>query len=66
VGLLGGAKIVKVLLRDYKEVTYASILGLVVGSVISLYPGFAGGIKGILLIGFLLLGAIISYTFSKE
>jgi putative membrane protein len=67
IGLLVGAKLVKILLRDYKDITYASILGLVVGSVFSLYPGLGGGgLKTLFLIVLLAIGMGISVLFSKQ
>lgn len=39
-GLLGGAWLIKFLLRRFQSQTYAVILGLIVGSVINVFPGF--------------------------
>ncbi len=49
IGLLGGAKIVSLLLEKAKAQTYGVILGLITGSAINIYPGFYGcSISGIL------------------
>jgi putative membrane protein len=54
-GLIFGAKIVKVLMEKFYTQTYAAIIGLLVGSLIPLFPGFVADIRAwLLLIGFAL------------
>ena len=47
IGLLGGAKLVGVLLKRFPQITYCGILGLVAGSLISVWPGFSFGLEGV-------------------
>ncbi|MGL4344248.1 MAG: DUF368 domain-containing protein [Cellulosilyticaceae bacterium] len=66
IGLVAGTQIVKKLLINHRQATYLAILGLVVGSVFTLYPGFQMNKEGI--ISFILMGAgmVLSYKFSNE
>lgn len=66
IGLVGGTKLVKVLLRDYRQSTYLAILGLVVGSIFTLYPGFEFTARGLIAILLMIIGAIVSYYFSDK
>lgn len=60
VGVLAGAKIISILLSKFKQGTYAVIIGLIVGSLLTIFPSDfkfdAQGIVGIILciVGFLL------------
>lgn len=40
VGLLGGAKLISILLKKIPNQTYAIILGLICGSAVAVFPGF--------------------------
>ncbi len=52
-GLVFGAKTVKILMNKYYTQTYAAIIGLLVGSLVPLFPGFsANPWAWLLLIGF--------------
>ena len=52
-GLIFGAKVVKILMEKYYSVTYAAILGLLVGSLLPLFPGFVSDVWAwVLLFGF--------------
>ncbi len=67
-GLLFGAKLVDICLHKWPQVTYSAILGLVIGSVFSLYQksGFSlETSQGWVALGMLLLGGIISYGFTS-
>lgn len=66
IGLIGGTKLVKILLRDHTQATYLAILGLVLGSIFTLYPGFELNSKGIVAIVLMIVGASISYYFSDK
>lgn len=66
IGLIGGTKIVKILLDRYRQTTYLAILGLVAGSVFTLYPGFDWDISGLIAIVLMGIGACISYYFSDK
>lgn len=54
-GLILGAKAVKILMEKYYTQTYAAIIGLLIGSLIPLFPGFVTDIRAwMLLVGFAL------------
>ncbi len=54
-GLIFGAKAVKILMEKFYTQTYAAIIGLLVGSLIPLWPGFVTDIRAwLLLVGFAL------------
>ena len=42
VGLLGGAKLVRFLMEKVPAQTYGTIMGLVLGSILVIFPGFGG------------------------
>lgn len=67
VGTLVAVKLVKTLIARWPQFTYAAILGLILGSLISLYPGFPADALGITAcIVLLAAGAIIAYLFSRS
>lgn len=66
IGLGLGVKLVKILLEKYNQATYMAILGLVVGSVFVIYPGFTFNPMGIISLGLLLLGMAVAYMFSEK
>jgi putative membrane protein len=52
-GLIFGAKAVKILMLNFYSLTYAAIIGLLVGSLLPLFPGFVSSIWAwVLLVGF--------------
>ena len=63
-GIYFGANLVKLLLDRFPQPTYFAILGLVVGSLTAVYPGFIWGVQGIVSIVLMLLFAGIAYWFS--
>lgn len=66
IGLLGGAKLVKFLMERYTQATYMGILGLVIGSLFTLYPGFTADIWGIISILSFAAGAATAYFGGKS
>lgn len=66
IGLGVGTQIVKVLLSRYRQATYLAILGLVIGSIFTLYPGLAMNKEGIISLIIMGIGIIISYAFSDK
>ncbi|MBQ4332146.1 MAG: DUF368 domain-containing protein, partial [Spirochaetaceae bacterium] len=42
IGLLGGAKLVRFLMARVPAQTYGAIMGLVLGSILVIFPGFGG------------------------
>ena len=64
-GLLGGAALVRFLLKKAPRQTYGAVLGLVAGSIIVLYPGgFGSGYTIVFSIAGLLAGGVISFFIS--
>lgn len=65
IGGLVGIKLVKIMLRKHPQALYFAILGLVVGSIFSIYPGFNLDRQGIIAICGMLGCAGVSYAFGK-
>ena len=66
VGLIGGIKIAKILLSRYNQATYMAILGLVIGSVFVIYPGFTFNATGFFALICMCIGIISIYCFSDK
>ncbi|MGL4737982.1 MAG: DUF368 domain-containing protein [Cellulosilyticaceae bacterium] len=66
IGLVIGTQIVKVLLSRFRQGTYLAILGLVVGSIFTLYPGLTMNKEGIISLIIMGIGMVISYAFSDK
>lgn len=64
VGLLLGALLISKLMKKYPQAAYMAILGLIAGSLFSIYPGFVLGAEGIIAILLLALFAFVSWWFS--
>lgn len=65
-GLVFGAKMMKALLKRYPKLTYFGIIGMVFGSVVSVFPGFRTGWGIVLDVVLLVLGFGIAYILSKN
>lgn len=67
--LIGGAlgvKVIKKMLRFHPQALYFTILGLMVGSMMTIWPGFAANTQGIIaLIGFVAF-TLIAYFMSRD
>ena len=65
-GIVAGAKLVKMILGFFPQALYCIVLGLVIGSIFIIFPGFTldatGGIALLLSIIF----AVITYLFSRN
>ena len=68
VGLLSGVKLIDVCLKKFPQMTFAAILGLMLGSLLSIYnnSGFAFNIQGIAAIISLLFGFAVAFIFGNE
>jgi putative membrane protein len=64
-GALAGIKLIKKMLRSHPQALYCSILGLVAGSIFTIYPGFSPNSEGVLCIALALLTAALTFFFSK-
>lgn len=65
IGLIVGIKGVKIFLKKFPSATYFAILGLILGSILSLVEGFVLDWSGVLSLVIMLLGACIAYLFSR-
>ncbi len=65
-GLLGGAKLVRVLLEKVPAQTYGAILGLVAGSIVVIYPGFTLSIELLISLATLAVGFSLAYFSSRK
>lgn len=66
IGLVLGSRLVSVLLEKNPQATYCAILGLIVGSLIAIYPGFAFNGEGLISIVLMILAALVALWFSRE
>ena len=60
-----GVKFVKIMLRKHPQALYFAILGLVIGSIFTIYPGFTFNTDGIVALIGMTICAGISYGFDK-
>lgn len=66
IGILSGAKIISVLLKKFKQGTYSVIIGLIVGSLLTIFPAdFSFNSEGIIGIVLGIIGFIIPVMFEK-
>ncbi|MBI5974109.1 DUF368 domain-containing protein [Staphylococcus canis] len=66
VGFLGASKLITYLIEHYTYLTYAAILGLVIGSLFSVFPGLpTNGLTWVISIITLILGFSASYILGK-
>ncbi len=66
VGLLGGAKLVRLLMAKVPAQTYGAILGLVLGSILVIFPGFGGGLVLAASLACAALGFVVSFFAGRE
>ncbi len=65
IGLLSGAKLVRLVLEKIPAQTYGAILGLIIGSVVIIFPGFALSFEMIISVLTLVVGFALAYFTSK-
>ena len=67
-GLLGGAKLIDMCLKKFPQMTFAGILGLMLGSLLSIYnnSNFNLDVQGIIAIIALLEGFAVAFIFGNE
>lgn len=66
VGILTMTKLIEALFKRYTQTAYFIILGLILGSIIAIYPGFTFNIKGILSIVTCVIGFSIAFMLGKK
>ncbi|MCB6994153.1 DUF368 domain-containing protein [bacterium 210820-DFI.6.37] len=65
-GLFTGIKVIKKMLRFHPQALYFIILGLVVGSVFAIYPGFSPSAEGFFSLGGLIVFGLMAYFLSSR
>lgn len=66
VGILGGAKLISVVLKKFHQGIYSAILGLIVGSIFVIFPrSFTFNTEGFIAIGTFVAGAAIAIIMEK-
>jgi putative membrane protein len=65
-GSLSGVKIIKIILAHKPQIVYCAVLGLILGSVFIIYPGFTANLEGLIAIIFAIVFMIISAWFSRK
>jgi putative membrane protein len=65
-GIPVGIKLIKMLLKSYAQMMYCAILGLVIGSIFIIYPGFSLGVEGGLSVVFAFGFAVLTIFLSRR
>lgn len=66
IGIITMSKVISFLLRQYPIATYASIIGLVIGSILVIFPGWPVGASEFILSGIaLLFGLALAYMLGR-
>jgi len=65
-GGVAGVKLIKTLLRDHPQALYFTIMGLMIGSIFLIFPGFELTLQGVAASLGLLFCAAASYLFSRK
>ncbi len=67
-GLLAGAKLIDICLKKFPQMTFAAILGLMLGSLLSIYnnSAFQFNIQGVIALFTLLLGFAVAFVFGND
>ena len=66
IGLLGGAKLVRVLMEKVPAQTYGAIMGLVLGSILVIFPGFGGFVTLATSLLAAAVGFVVSFFAGRE
>jgi putative membrane protein len=65
IGIVGVSKLIGFLLKRYHSITYAGIIGLVIGSLFELWPGFSLDWTGLASLGAFLFGLALALLLGK-
>lgn len=65
-GLLLGSRLVSILLERWPLCTYLAILGLILGSLVALFPGFSLDLSGILSLALMAAAALFTMWFAGK
>lgn len=66
VGIVVVAKLINLLLKHFHEPTYFAIIGLVVGSLVSIWPGLSGGAMSIVSVIAFALGFVAAFFLGTD
>lgn len=66
IGILTMTKIIEALFKNYPQTAYFTIFGLILGSIIEIYPGFTFGVAGILSVVSCIIGFTIAFMLGKK
>ncbi len=66
IGLLGGAKLVRFLMEKVPAQTYGAIMGLVLGSILVIFPGFGGFATLVTSLLAAAVGFVVSFFAGRE
>jgi len=65
-GSLSGVKLIKIILAHKPKIVYCTVLGLIIGSVFIIFPGFSADREGVFAIIFAIAFMFISAVFSRK
>ena len=65
-GSLSGVKLIKIILAHKPQIVYCAVLGLIIGSVFIIYPGFTVNAEGFTAIAVAIVFMVISLLFSRN
>lgn len=65
-GIVVVSKLINVLLKRFHEPTYFAIIGLVVGSLVSIWPGLGGGIMTVVSIAAFVVGFVLAFLLGSD
>lgn len=65
IGMIFGSRAISATLRKFPKGTYAAILGLILGSLIYLFPSFSLNIESAVAVLLLIFGTAVSYLFTR-
>ena len=65
-GIVVGIKLIKWLLERNRQVVYSAVLGLVIGSIAIIFPGFTADLMGAIAIAFTIGFVFVSYFVSRN
>lgn len=66
IGGIVGVKVIKKMLRFHPQALYFGILGLMIGSITSIWPGFTANAQGIIAIAGLIVFGLAAYLLSSR
>lgn len=65
-GLVTMTKVIEAIFNKFPQTAYMAILGLILGSVFAIFPGFTFGVSGIVSIIACVIGFLVAYIIGKN